>query len=126
MKMRIWSWIAIGCLLIGLSGCVNTVDGHKKLAVPFEKDKIESRYERPVDPIFKAAVQVLNEMGTVTVEDVKGKTLQAKVNTRSVWVRIDEVEPKVSRIVVQVRTSGGGGDVDLASEIDKRIALQLK
>ena len=78
------------------------------MAVPFQHDTIESRYERPLEQIFKATVQVLNDMGTVSVEDIKGKTIQAKVNTRSVWVKVDEVEPRVTRILVQVRSSGGG------------------
>ncbi len=126
MKKRFISLMAAGCALVWICGCVSTVDGHKRMAVPFEHDKIESKYERPVDQIFKAAVQVLNDMGAVSVEDVKGKTIQAKVDTRSVWVKVDEVEPKVSRIFVQVRTKGGGADIALASEIDKRVALLLK
>ena len=126
MNKRICSLMVMSFWLLWTCGCVNTVDGHKRMAVPFRQDKIESRYERPVEQIFKAAVQVLNDMGTVSVEDTKGKTIQAKVNTRLVWVKVDEVEPKVTRILVQVRTSGGGADIALASEIDKRVALLLK
>ena len=31
------------------TGCVNTVDGHKKAAMPFGRDKIMGQYQRPVE-----------------------------------------------------------------------------
>jgi hypothetical protein len=40
-------------------------------------------------------------------------------------VTVDEVEPKVTRVKVQARRKSGGSDIDLASEIDKQIALRL-
>lgn len=109
-----------------LAGCVSTIDGRHQAAVPFVKDTITSRYERPVEPIFAAAKKVLADMGTLYGENTITKTLEAKIDTRTVWVRIEEADPKVSKVTVQVRTSGGGSDIDLASEVDKRIALQLR
>ena len=50
----------------------------------------------------------------------------ASRDSRTVWVRIEEADPKVSKVTVQVRTNGGGADIELASEVDKRIALQLR
>ena len=47
------------------------------------------------------------------------------MDNRSVYVRVDEVEPGVSRVQVQAIRKGGAGDVDLAAEIDKLIALKL-
>jgi hypothetical protein len=108
-----------------LTGCVRTVDGHLKPGVPFAKDKIESRYERPVNEIFAAAKAVLADNGTLVREDTINKTVEAKVDTRTVRVKVQEQDPTVSHVVVQVRTKGGGSDVDLASEIDKQIALRL-
>ena len=112
-------------LAIVLSGCYSTADGRMKAGVPFAKDTIESRYERPVDQILTAARQVLTHNGTLTGDNAVTKTLEAKIDTRTVWVKVDEVEPKISRVQVQVRRKAGGGDVDLASEIDKQIALRL-
>ena len=40
--------------------------------------------------------------------------------------KVDEIEPRVSRINVQARKSGGAPDIYLASEIDKQIVLRLK
>ena len=108
-----------------LTGCVSTLDGHSKAGNPIVKDSIESRYERPTDQIFAAAKQVLGVMGTLTGENTITKTLEAKINKTTVWVRVDEVDPKVSRVIVQAR-GNGSGDIEMASEVDKRIALQLK
>lgn len=108
-----------------LTGCVSTLDGHSKAGSPFVKDTIESRYERPTDQIFQSAKQVLGVMGTLTGENTITKTLEAKINKTTVWVRVDEVDPKVSRVIVQARNNGSG-DIDMASEVDKRIALQLR
>lgn len=91
----------------------------------FAKDKIESRYERPVETIFAAAKEVLRFNGTLYGENTISHTLEAKVDTRTVYVSVDEVEPKISRVVVQARTKARMADVDLAAEIDKQIALKL-
>ncbi len=96
------------------------------MGVPFEKDRIVARYERPVDQIFAAAKDVLKLMGSLYGENTIKNTLEAKVDTRTVWVKVEQVDSRVSQVTVQARTSGGGADIDLASEVDKRIALQLK
>lgn len=126
MKTKLSALVSLSCLLALLAGCVSTIDGRHQAAVPFVKDTITSRYERPVEPIFAAAKKVLADMGTLYGENTITKTLEAKIDTRTVWVRIEEADPKVSKVTVQVRTNGGGSDIDLASEVDKRIALQLR
>ena len=124
--MKIVTLLFAVCLGSLLVGCVNTVDGRKQMGVPFLKDKIESRYERTVDQVFAASKTVLGYRGTLNSENTIGKTLEAKVDQRNVFVRVYAEDPKVTRITVQARTSGGGADIDLASEIDKLIALQLQ
>ncbi|MGV3754931.1 MAG: DUF3568 family protein [Verrucomicrobiota bacterium] len=108
------------------TGCVKTVDGHMKAGVPFIKDKIISSYERPVAQIFTAAKEVLAANGTLNREDTINKTVEGKVNQRTVFVKISEVDPNVTQVTVQVRTKAGVSDIDLAAEIDKQIALRLK
>jgi hypothetical protein len=54
------------------------------------------------------------------------KTVQGKVNQRNVWVRIEAIDPKVTAVIVQTRTPGGASDIDLAHQIEKEIALELK
>jgi hypothetical protein len=108
------------------SGCYSTQEGRKKVGVPFSKDTIESKYERPASQVFAAAKEVLAFNGTLTGENTISLTLAAKVDERGVWVKVDEIEPAITRVQVQARKPGGRGDVDLASELDKQIALRLK
>jgi hypothetical protein len=118
--------VVAAAVLVGFSaGCFTPPDGHSRFGPPV-KDKIESRYERPVDQIFAAAKEVLRFNGTLYGENTISHSLEAKVDTRTVWVSVDEVEPKVSRVVVQARKKNRTGDIDLAAEIDKQIALRLR
>ena len=63
--------------------------------------------------------------GTVFSEDVMQSTVSARVDTRTVRVKVEEMDKKMTRLTVQVRTRYGNSDIDLAGEIDKQIALQL-
>ncbi len=107
------------------TGCVGTVDGGNKAAVPFRKDRIEGRYERSVSQVFDASKVILNRLGRMNSENTINHSLVAKVDDRNVWVRVEEVDPKVTRVTVQVRTRAGGVDIDLAAQIEKEIALHL-
>ena len=125
MKQNVF--ILLAAVVVGalLTGCVNTVDGGSKAGLPMTKDTIQSSYERPVEMIFNAAKDVLKLNGTLVSENTINHSLVAKVDTRTVWVAVDEIEPKVSRVRVQARSKGGRGDIDLASEIDKQIYGKL-
>ena len=94
--------------------------------MPLAKDKMEGRYERPLAQVYPAARKVLEFNGTLRGDDIVTKTLEARIDTRYVWVKLDEIEPNLTRVVVQARTKNGGTDIDLAHEIEKQIALQLK
>jgi hypothetical protein len=117
------------------AGCVDTVTGGKTAGVPFIKDTIQSRYERPPDQVFDAAKQVVKEDGVLVNEgtlygqtNAVGsvvRTVQGKVNQRTVWVRVEQLDPKITGVTVQTRTQAGTSDIDLAAELDKQIALKL-
>lgn len=109
-----------------LTGCYRTQEGRVKAGVPMSSDTIESRYERPAVQLFEAAKATMAYNGTPTSEDVVRRTIVAKVDTRTVYIRVEELEPNVSRIFVQARKSNGKGDIYLASELDKQIALRLR
>ncbi len=111
-------------MLVCFSGCVGTEDGHSTGGDPFSKDTIVSRYEKPVTPLAAATRVVLNRNGKLLVDNSVNNTFQAKINERNVWVRVSDVDGKVTQVSVQARGSFGG-DVDLAAEISKQIALQL-
>src|SRR5688500_5717677 len=112
-------------LLAVVTGCENDPTGRRRAGVPFVKDTIEGRYQRSPAQIFQAARQVLELTGTLTGENTINSSLEAQVDNRTVVVKVDEVEPGVSRLVVQARKKGGLADIDLAAEIEKQIALKL-
>ena len=126
MKLNLLAFVAC-CFLVALtSACYSTPDGRMKPGIPFAKDTIENRYQRPVDQIFSEAKSVLRFNGTLHGENTINNTLEAKVDNRTVWVQVDEVEPNVSRVRVTARKSGGTADIYLAAEIATQIALKLK
>ena len=128
MKKLLFSLLAV--LAVGSTGCISTVDGHRSAGVPFRKDTIVSRYQIPVAQVVDAAKEVLagekGGLGVLQSENRVTNSLVAKVNTRMVYLKVTEVEPNISEIVVQVRTDAGWPDVDWAAEIDKQIALRLR
>ena len=126
MKRKLFALFLIAGMAGLVAGCVETVDGRSQAGVPFVKDKVEGRYERPAPQVF-AAKKVLAFNGTLTGENTINFSLEAKVNQDSVWVRVEELDTTkpLSHVVVQARTKGGGTDLDLAHEIEKQIALQL-
>jgi hypothetical protein len=114
-----------------VAGCVSTVNERTAPGFPFIKDRVEGRYARSVDQVFDAAKDVVRRNG-VLVRDSNVystnlvKTLEGKVNQRNVWMRVEPVDPKITSVIVQTRTPGGGSDLDLAHELEKEIALELK
>ncbi len=124
-------------LLAGLAttlvatGCVKTVSGRSAGAVPLLSDSAEGRYERSVDDVYAAAVKVMKANGVIQNEiilhneDSASRAIEGRVNERRVWIRVAAVDPVVTSVVVQVRTSGGGTDKALAYELEKQIALKL-
>jgi PBP1b-binding outer membrane lipoprotein LpoB len=133
MKTKLFAAVA-GLALI-VAGCVGTVGGHSKAGVPFVKDTIKSSYERPAADVFQATQDVVAHNGVVlststlygrtNAVDGIAKVVEGKVNQRSVWVRIEQVNPKFTEVATQVRSQSGGTDLELAAEIDKQIALKL-
>jgi len=129
MKEKIFL-LLLGASLI-TTGCISTVTGRSTAGVPFVKDKVEGRYERTLDQVYDAAKEVLKFNGTLVNESILHsetntvKTVEGKVNQRTVWVRVEAMDPKITGVAVQTRTSGGGSDLDLAHEIEKQIAVRL-
>ena len=105
-------------------GCISTPQGNK-FGVPGIRDTVTSRYERPLDQVLNSAREVLSRTGTLTGDDVVNNAVSAKINNRSVWVTVAEVEALVTEVIVRVRSSKGTADQVMAAEIDKQIALGL-
>jgi hypothetical protein len=127
MKTKLFVLFVIAGLA-GLGvGCVETVDGRNEAAVPFMKDKLESRYERSVPQIVEAARYVLNQNGKLVADNTVNNSLEGRVNQTTVWIKVDQIDAAkpISQITVQTRTKDRVADLDLAHEIDKQVALYL-
>ena len=130
MKMKILLGLVGAVASFAFIGCVDTVTDRKTHWVP-AKDTIEGRYERSVDQVHAAAIEVIKFDGTLVNESVihsetnTVKTVEGRINQRNVWVRVEQVDPKVTSVKVQTRTPGGGTDIDLAHQVEKEIALKL-
>lgn len=113
-------------------GCVKTVSDTRTPAISFAKDRVEGRYERTIDQVYRAAFAVMNADGVIVTEYIPhdtsngARSLQGKVNQCNVWMRVSsEEDPKITSIVVEARTKWGNSDIELAHELEKEIALQL-
>ena len=122
--------VLLGSLVL-VAGCVSTVNDRSTAAVPFVKDKFEGRYERTPEQVYAAAEEVLKANGAIERESILNpgtnqvRTIEGKMNGRRIWVRVEAVDTRITSVVVQVRTSGGGADLDLTQEIQKQIAVKL-
>lgn len=129
MKTKIFA-VFVGVVIV-TTGCIHTVSGTNKAAMPFLKDRVEGRYMRTLDQVYQASVQVIQNNGVVLTEFIPHDTtnvvrsLRGKVNQRNVFVKVEVVDPRTTAVIVQVRTRPGGRDLELAHELEKEIALQL-
>jgi hypothetical protein len=129
MKTKIFA--ALAGLVVVTAGCISTVSGTKTPALTWSKDRVEGRYERTVDQVYQASVAVIQNNGVLITEFIPHDTtntvrsLQGKVNQHNVWIRVEEVDPKVTQVTVQSRSKSGVSDIDIAHELEKEIALQL-
>lgn len=124
MKIKFLSFLALSTCLVLLPGCIGTEDGHSVAGVPFTKDRFVSRYARPVAQLAAATRIVLNRNGKLLVDNSVNNTFQAKINQHSVWVKIADVDGRISEVTVQARGSMGA-DADTAAEISKQIGMML-
>ena len=120
-----------GVLALMVTGCVSTVTGEKTAGIPFISDTYPSLYRRPPEVIFQAARQVIVDDGVLTNEgsNYNGtnevRFVKGKVNECSVWISIAPAEQDLTKVMVQVRRSGGGSNLSVAHQIDKEIAVKL-
>ncbi|HXJ61768.1 MAG TPA: hypothetical protein VNU68_34435 [Verrucomicrobiae bacterium] len=125
MKLNWILPIALSLAAMGLTGCVDTLDGHSKFAWDPTKDKVEGRYEFTPAQLWTAAKDVIKTQGVLVSEDMQKNVLEASIDERKVYIHIEEFDTRTSRVLVQARTKGGGADLEMAAFIDKQIAVRL-
>ena len=107
------------------TGCVDTVDGRRTMGVPWVKDTVEGRYERTSTEIFTAAKDVLKHHGVLLSEDIHRGSLEGNVDTRRIWIHVEDIDTKLAHALVQARRQSGSSDIEMAGFIDKQIAVRL-
>jgi hypothetical protein len=134
MNAKILSAVAVTAAVaaaVVATGCVKTVSDTHAPAYSWGQDTVEGRYQRSVDQVYQAAMQVVQSNGVVVTEYIPHDTtntvrsLLGRVNDRKVWVRVEQVDPRITQVDVQARTKMGGKDLDLVHELEKEIALKL-
>lgn len=129
MKIKIFAALASAAIIA--TGCVKTVSDTDTFAVSYGRDSVAGRYNRPVDQVYKASVAVVQANGVLLTEFVPHdytnavRSLEGRVNDRKVWIRVEQIDPKVSQVDVEARTKMGRVDLDLVHELEKEIALKL-
>lgn len=124
-------FILLAGVAVALTGCVGTVTEQKAGGVPVFRDRMEGRYERPINLVFDASKKSLMAFGSVTSEGSlhtssnQVRTLQGYVNQSAVYMRVEAVTPTVTSVIVQVRSRWGGTDLQIAHDLEKRVALEL-
>jgi hypothetical protein len=132
MKTKLYFLLALTVVTAVVVGCVNTVSGRRTAtAMPWARDRVEGRYERPLEQVFTAAREVMRENGAIDSDGELHNTvsparfIEGKVKQCNVWIRVEQIAPGVTSVIVQTRTTKGGTNLELAHELEKEIALKL-
>ena len=129
MKKGFFAIIAI--VTVCVTGCVSTVNDDRTAGVKLSTDKVENRYDRPLPEVYQAAIRAVKSLGELSRETNlltttnQVKALEGKVNDVPVWVRVEAVEPRITAVTVQARTTWGGSQVAIASQLATQIALEI-
>lgn len=129
MNKKIFAVLAAAAIIA--TGCVHTVSDTSTFALSAGRDSVAGRYQRPWDQVYQASVAVIKRNGVLVREYVPHeytntvRQLEGRVNDRKVFVRVEQVDPKVSQVDVEARTGWGQPDIDLVHELEKEIAIEL-
>ena len=94
MRLKCFLGLMTMALIIGsLNGCYSTADGGTKAGMPWLKDSVVGRYERPVDQIFEAAIEVIRFNGAIESENSINHSLIGRIDTRKIWVKFRKRAP---------------------------------
>jgi uncharacterized membrane protein YccC len=130
MKKGFFALLA-GAVVLTLAGCVSTVSENKTAGVKLTPDQLENRYEVTINEAFEAARRVLQSYGQLTRESNllqatnQVRALEGKANGRDVWIRLEALQPRLTAVTVQARSTWAGSDVQTAHDVATRVALEL-
>jgi hypothetical protein len=129
--MKTVTFAILAGIALGVAGCVSNVTDPKPGSMSGYRDRVERRFDRPLNAVFEASKRALIVYGNITAESAfstatnQVRTLSGTVNQSKVWMRIEGVAPSVTLVTVQMRAAVGGSDLTMANEMQNRIALEL-
>jgi hypothetical protein len=129
MNKKIFTVLAGVAIIV--TGCVGTVTDTSTFAMSPSKDSVAGRYNRTVAQVYDASKNVLQRDGVLLTEYVphdytnEVRSMEGRVSNRKVFIRVQSIDPKITQVDVQARTTMGGVDLDLVHQIEKEIALEL-
>jgi hypothetical protein len=113
------------------TGCVHTVTDDTTFAVSYGRDSVAGRYQRSLQEVYDASVKVVSQNGVLLTEHIphdytnEVRSLEGRVSDCKVFIRVEQIDPKVSQVDVEARTKMGRVNIDLVHELEKDIALEL-
>jgi hypothetical protein len=132
MVMKNLTTLLALALPLALVGCVGKVTETTPGAKPAYRDRVTNQYQKSVDQVFEATKQAVTSLGNVTRADTvlaatnQVRTVEGMINGRSIYIRLEEVKPKSTTAVVQVRTRVGGTDLRVAADVVRQIGVFLE
>lgn len=95
--------------------------------IAISKDTIEGHFDKKLDPVWKAAREVLMQEGFIRLEDKPHGQIEAEVRKSEVKIEILQVSEKTVRIRVKARKGMKLlPNPDLANELYNKIFNKLK
>ena len=118
--------VALIASSLGLSGCpVVLVGAGAAGGYALSKDSAKSNFDLPKDRIYKRSLDVVKEMGQVTMEDEKHGLIKASITDVNVTITVKQLTKKTVELKVKARDKFLVPKVALAQEVYTKIIEKL-
>ena len=109
---------------LGTSGCALLLVGAGAAGgYAISRDAVTNHFDRSKDFVFHQSLEVLKNLGEVTLEDAKHGIIKATVHDAHVTVTVKQVTPKTVELKVKARNVMP--KIEVAQEVYSKIAEKL-
>jgi len=123
--------LVLVAVTLGLAGCVGKVTRDNPSKPPAYRDRIETQYQQPAEKVFEAVKRAFNSFGNITRESSSVSSaaqlcyVEGTINENRVYIRIEGVSPKSTKMIIQVRAPMGGTNLQMANELHRQTEIEL-
>lgn len=123
--------IVLAAVTLGVTGCVSKVTQDNPGRAPAYRDRIEAQYKQPAEKVFEAAKRAFNSFGNITRESSSVSSaaqlcfIEGSINDNRVYIRIEGTSPTATKMIIQVRSSTGGTNLQMANELHRQTEIEL-